>query len=61
MTRHLRGPVRAQMQARLRARYEQGATIRDLCAETGRSYGAIRDLLLQAGTTMRPRRSRSPR
>jgi hypothetical protein len=51
---YLTGDERAATAARLRKRYETGDTIRGLVALTGRSYGAVRDLLLEAGTAMRP-------
>ncbi|MFI6689209.1 helix-turn-helix domain-containing protein [Streptomyces sp. NPDC050485] len=37
----------------LRALYEQGASIRELSARTGTSFGAVRNRLLDAGTTLR--------
>lgn len=55
MTARLHGPARDQTAADLRTRYEAGDSIRGLAASTGRSYSYIRDLLVQAGTTMRPR------
>lgn len=54
MTAHLRGAERAKTAERLKKRYEAGDTIRGLVALTGRSYGVVRALLLEAGTTMRP-------
>ncbi|BBY00425.1 transcriptional regulator [Mycobacterium seoulense] len=39
----------------LRNAYEGGASIRTLAARTGRSYGSVHSMLLQAGTTMRGR------
>lgn len=39
----------------LRNAYEGGASIRNLAASTGRSYGSIHSLLVQSGTTMRSR------
>jgi hypothetical protein len=39
----------------LRNAYESGASIRNLVAATGRSYGSIHNLLLESGTTMRSR------
>ncbi|HEX2299038.1 MAG TPA: helix-turn-helix domain-containing protein [Pseudonocardiaceae bacterium] len=37
--RQITGPEREKIAARLRERYSQGASIRDLMAQTGRSYG----------------------
>ena len=49
------GEDREALKADLKKRYEEGATIRILHTETGRSFGAIQRLLLEAGVTMRPR------
>lgn len=37
--------------------YNAGSSIRDLAQQTGRSYGNVRRLLLDAGVTLRPRSS----
>ncbi|MGD1237748.1 helix-turn-helix domain-containing protein [Mycobacterium seoulense] len=47
--------TREQMLSELRNAYEGGASIRTLAARTGRSYGSVHSMLLQAGTTMRGR------
>jgi hypothetical protein len=52
---YLRGPARAQAAATYRTRYEAGDTIRGIAFATGRSYGHVRALLLEAGTTLRPK------
>jgi hypothetical protein len=39
----------------LRSAYEGGASIRNLVAVTGRSYGSIHSMLRVSGTTMRSR------
>ncbi|BDB43051.1 transcriptional regulator [Mycobacterium kiyosense] len=39
----------------LRSAYERGASIRNLAASTGRSYGSVHSMLLESGTTMRSR------
>lgn len=52
---YLRGAARTDYGTTLRARYEHGDTIRDLQDHTGRSYGYLHRLLLEAGTTLRPR------
>lgn len=49
------GDERETLKADLKKAYEGGATIRELHEETGRSFGAIQRLLLEAGVTMRPR------
>ena len=35
--------------------YEGGASIRNLVATTGRSYGSVHSMLLESGTTLRGR------
>ncbi|MFF8848358.1 helix-turn-helix domain-containing protein [Streptomyces sp. NPDC015127] len=47
------GPERDRLAAELRARYESGASIRTLAKETGRSYGNVHQLLLDAHVTFR--------
>lgn len=46
---------REELLAELRSAYEGGASIRNLAATTGRSYGSIHSLLRESGTTMRSR------
>jgi Helix-turn-helix domain len=47
--------TRDQLLHELRNAYEGGASIRNLVATTGRSYGSIHSMLLESGTTMRSR------
>jgi helix-turn-helix protein len=47
--------TREQLLYELRNAYESGASIRNLAATTGRSYGSIHSMLLESGTTMRSR------
>ncbi|MEE6179545.1 helix-turn-helix domain-containing protein [Mycobacterium sp. 050134] len=47
--------TREEMLDELRNAYEGGASIRNLAASTGRSYGAIHSMLRESGTTMRGR------
>ena len=47
--------TRDQLLHELRNAYESGASIRNLVAATGRSYGSIHNLLRESGTTMRSR------
>ncbi len=47
--------TRNELLHELRNAYEGGASIRNLAASTGRSYGSIHSMLLQSGTTMRSR------
>ena len=46
---------RDQLLTELRTAYERGASIRNLAASTGRSYGSVHSLLRESGTTMRSR------
>jgi Helix-turn-helix domain len=46
---------RSQVLLELRSAYERGASIRNLVATTGRSYGSIHSMLRESGTTMRSR------
>ena len=46
---------RDQLLIELRSAYERGASIRNLAASTGRSYGSVHSLLRESGTTMRSR------
>jgi len=47
--------TREQVLYELRSAYERGASIRNLAATTGRSYGSIHSMLLESGTTLRAR------
>ena len=47
--------TRDQLLHELRSAYEGGASIRNLVATTGRSYGSIHSMLLESGTTLRGR------
>jgi hypothetical protein len=47
--------TREQVLHELRNAYERGASIRDLAATTGRSYGSIHSMLLESGATLRAR------
>lgn len=49
------GTERHKLGVELAARYHDGATIRDLRDDTGRSYGFIHRLLLEHGVVLRPR------
>jgi hypothetical protein len=52
---YLTGAERIRVRQQLADRYRAGDTIQGLAASTGRSYGAVRDLLLEARVTLRPR------
>lgn len=47
--------TRDQLLRELSNAYEGGASIRNLAATTGRSYGSIHSMLRESGTTMRGR------
>lgn len=61
MTPVLSGPDRAAEARRLRQRYDDGATIRDLVADSGHSYCTVRNLLQEAGTVLRSKGARRTR
>ncbi|MCV7399060.1 transcriptional regulator [Mycobacterium fragae] len=46
---------RSQLLLELRNAYEGGASIRNLVASTGRSYGSIHSMLRESGVAMRSR------
>ena len=48
------GEVRRALALAYRERYESSLTISEIAAETGRSYYAVRTLLVEAGTRFRP-------
>ena len=52
-TRHARitGDARRKLAGQLAARYDNGESIRELCAATGYSIGRVRGLLITAGVT----------
>lgn len=49
------GPQRTQLANHLTQLYENGNSIRDLCHQTGRSYGFIHRILTAHGTQLRTR------
>jgi hypothetical protein len=51
--RRITGKERQKLGRKLANRYEQGSSIQQLANLTGRSYGFIHRLLLEAGVTMR--------
>lgn len=46
---------RIQLTDVLRRQYENGASLRELARQTGRSYGFVHSLLSNAGVTLRGR------
>jgi hypothetical protein len=53
--RGARGRDRAALARYLVERYADGASLMRLSADTGRSFGHVRKLLLDSGVTLRPR------
>lgn len=49
------GASRDKLASQLTKRYEGGASIRDLAASTGRSYGFVHRILSESGASMRGR------
>lgn len=49
------GSTRDKLANDLKQRYENGASIRQLAEETGRSYGFIHRILGESGATLRSR------
>ena len=55
------GTARESLATELAEKYRGGASIRDLAAEVGRSYGFVHRLLLEHGVTLRGRGGSAPR
>jgi Helix-turn-helix domain len=53
--RRVTGGDRSKLANDLKKRYEGGASIRDLAADTGRSYGFIHRILSESGASLRGR------
>jgi hypothetical protein len=53
--RRITGSARETLTTDLRKKYEKGASIRELASETGRSYGFIHRLLVEADVPLRGR------
>lgn len=49
------GGDRDSLSTRLKTKYEGGASIRALAAESGRSYGFVHRILSESGATLRGR------
>ncbi|WCC79288.1 helix-turn-helix domain-containing protein [Cutibacterium equinum] len=54
------GQARQAMAEELAGRYNEGASIRSLARESGRSYGLVQRLLQEAGVQFRPRGGADP-
>lgn len=54
-TPRLTGDQRETVRQELAIQYAAGLPIRAIARQTGRSYGAVRALLMEAGIEMRPR------
>lgn len=55
------GAARDSLASELSTKYKNGASIRELAAETGRSYGFVHRLLVENGVTLRGRGGASSR
>ena len=53
--RRITGDERGALSGELRRQYEAGRSIRDLAADTGRSYGFIHRVLVESGAKLRGR------
>ncbi|MEV0055664.1 helix-turn-helix domain-containing protein [Saccharopolyspora shandongensis] len=51
----LKPAARERLARVLRSKYEKGASIRQLCKESGRSYGIVHRMLAEAGVQFRRR------
>lgn len=49
------GATRDRLANNLKRKYERGASIRALAEATGRSYGFVRNILIESGVTLRGR------
>lgn len=49
------GDARDKLASELSQKYSNGMSIRELAAETGRSYGFVHRLLVESGVTLRGR------
>lgn len=53
--RRVSGNERDKLAVDLKKKYAAGASIRDLAAQTGRSYGFVHRVLSESGVTLRGR------
>ena len=53
--RRITGDERGTLSDQLRRHYENGRSIRDLAADTGRSYGFVHRVLKESGANLRGR------
>lgn len=52
---HVTGTRRDALDAELAARYADGASLRTLMSESGRSYGSVRNAVVRSGMPLRRR------
>ncbi len=57
---HLSGSARDSARADAAKLYRNGATVRHIAAEMGRSYGFVHRLLIESGVPIRGRGTRTP-
>lgn len=55
---HVSGSAREEARASVAARYAEGATVRAISKELGRSYGFVHRLLVESGVEFRDRGAR---
>jgi len=53
--RRVPSPEREQLAEQFRTEYEKGASIRQIAAGAGRTYGLVHTLLQESGATLRTR------
>jgi hypothetical protein len=53
--RRVTGEERGQVAVSFAEEYAHGASIRDIAADSGRSFGFVHRILCEAGVTLRPR------
>lgn len=53
--KRITGGERNKLASDLKKRYDSGTSIRDLAADTGRSYGFVHRVLTESGVTLRGR------
>jgi hypothetical protein len=59
--RRVQGGERDKLATDLKKKYAAGASIRELAAATGRSYGFVHRILSESGVTLRGRGGATPR
>lgn len=55
------GPERTRLAKLLKRHYRAGKSIQEISLELNRSYGFVRNLLIEVGTKLRPQGSKRPK